>query len=96
MNCKNSGFTYGTAQFKLDICMCVLVELLKKFCKVLMSSTWAMYVRIMLLAVYHTSDTMRVVCPLSHALPSLNPAHAQYMKYRCPNHSNHGQQMYLM
>ena len=25
----------------------------------------------------------------SHASPPLNPAYAQHMKYKCPNHSNH-------
>ena len=32
----------------------------------------------------------------SHSLPPLNTAHAQHMKYKHPNHSNHGQCMYLI
>ena len=43
------------------------------------------YAHISLHAVMHAS-----MCSLSsHALPPLNPAHAQYKKYKSPNHLNH-------
>ena len=44
----------------LSMCMYVLVEWLKKFCEILVSSMWAMYTHITLHAVY----SIRVVCPL--------------------------------
>ena len=48
----------------------------------------------MLCAVYHECSLF------SHASPPLNPAHAQYTKYKCQNRSNtagyHEQHMYLI
>ena len=32
----------------------------------------------------------------SHATSPPNPVHAQYVKYKCPSHSNHGQRTYLI
>ena len=64
---------------------------LEKYCKILMDNV----------CMYHI--TCCIACEQQHAcsfssctsLPP-NPAHAQYAKCKCPNHSNHGQRTYLI
>ena len=48
--------------WKLDSCMRVLVELLKKLHKILVSCNWVMY--IYHVSVYNASNSTHVVCPL--------------------------------
>ena len=77
---------YSIAQFELNSCTPMLVELFEKFHEILVSSTQAMYAHITLCAVQHASNSMMLS---SCALPPLNCAHAEYIKHKCPNHSNH-------
>ena len=86
--------TYSRAQFKFDTLMGVLVMLLKKSLKKFMSCAKTIYACITLCCI---ACKQWQTCSLSsHASPPLNLAHAQYLNYTCPNHSNHGQCMYLI
>ena len=78
------------AQFKLDICMRVAQEI----CKIPVSSTQAMY-PLITLHVYSTQAKHEYSLS-SHVPPSENPAHAQYTKYKLPDHSNHEQRTFLI
>ena len=73
----------------LDNCTCVLVELLKKLYEILMSSIKAMYTHITLACGQYHEYSLS-----SCALPPLNHAYAQYIKYKHPNCLYHGQHIY--
>ena len=72
----------------------VYQQSLEKFCEILTSGTQAMYA----VSCYMLYSTQAVTCTqiVFHTSPPMNPACAQYMKYKGPNCTNHGQCTYLM
>ena len=80
---------------QLNLNLTLACKSLEKFCKILTSTIQTRYAHIMLRAVWYASNTTRVVCSLMPCHP-LSLVHAQYIRYKCPNCSNHGQRMYLI